>query len=288
MTVIKHRSVLLGLALAALLVSTLAATGPPAAAATATGTDCGLPVFFGLHGMAEGPSDSNPTGNPTGNSPEIDDFGKALNLITGPTRPVYEIPVPYTTVYASKWDALTAVNAGPLTDAVKDGEKRLQHDVDDWTAGCQLSQDRIALVGYSMGAWVINKWLKDNPGEWIKISAVVLYGDPCWNQGADQGLARYTLPPLHLTMTRGCSPAANYPYPAPDTTTLVNFTTASVCLQWDPICGGGYANNKGLQLKVAENCKPDSGCTHLDYTFGAPSGGVIYDGAKFVVQHLLG
>ena len=53
-----------------------------------------------------------------------------------------------------------------------------------------MSQDKVALVGYSMGAWVINKWLADHPREWSMIKAVVFYGDPCWSHGSDVGLAR--------------------------------------------------------------------------------------------------
>jgi alpha-beta hydrolase superfamily lysophospholipase len=54
------------------------------------------------------------------------------------------------------------------------GEQHLQADITSYTAGCSASQDRIALVGYSMGAWVINKWIMDHPLERDMIRAVVL------------------------------------------------------------------------------------------------------------------
>ena len=179
---------------------TVPTTGPPSSAAAqpTANSNCGTPVFFGLHGMGEGPSSDIPT-----DSPEIMGFDAAQNLISGA---VLNVPVPYPTVSASYWDVLDAASAGPLRNAVNAGESALQSYVASWTSGCSLSQDKIALVGYSMGAWVINKWLKDHPGEWIMISAVVLYGDPCWKDGADAGLAR-------IFNATGCSPAENYPYP---------------------------------------------------------------------------
>src|ERR1022692_3436771 len=112
------------------------------------------------------------------------------------------------------------------------------------------------------------------------IGAVVLYGDPCWKNGSDQGLAR-------LYGVTGCSPAKNYPYPAPAGLLTVPFLTQSWCAYHDPVCGGGYASDKKAQLPAAENCKQTS-CPHLHYTDGAPSSGPIMDGAKFVVQQLIG
>jgi hypothetical protein len=173
------------------------------------------------------------------------------------------------------------VGKGPLIDAVNAGESALQTDVESWITGCQLSQIKIALVGYSMGAWVINKWLKDHPSEWILISAVVLYGDPCWKNGSDQGLAR-------LYGITGCSPAKNYPYPAPVGLLTVPFLTQSWCAYHDPVCGGGYASHKQTQLVAAENCKQGSKCRHLHYTDGAPRSGPLMEGAKFVVRQLIG
>jgi predicted esterase len=279
MSITKCRSVLSGAALAALLAATLVTTGPPAAAVArpAANPNCGHPVMFGLHGMGEGPS-SNTVKGFTNLSPEIMDFDAAQNRLSGAILMDY---VAYPTVTASKWDVLTLANLGPLTSAVNSGESALQSDVASWTAGCKLSQDKIALVGYSMGAWIINKWLKDHPGEWILIGAVVLYGDPCWKDGPDQGLAR-------LYGVTGCSPAKDYPFPAPSGVLQVPFQMQSLCAYHDPVCGGGYASNKKTQLAAAENCKQGSSCPHLHYTEGAPSSGPLHEGAKFVVQTLLG
>src|ERR1700722_14299848 len=78
MTIIKHRSVLIGIALMALLVSTFAAGASPAGGPSATNPYCNTPVFFGLHGMGEGPSNTIPAV-----SPEIQGFDYEQNLISG-------------------------------------------------------------------------------------------------------------------------------------------------------------------------------------------------------------
>jgi predicted esterase len=277
MTIIKPRSKVLGSALAVLLAAAVVTTGPPAAAQPAANPNCGAPVMFGLHGMGEGPS-SNTLKGFTNLSPEIMGFDAAQNRLSGAIGMDY---VAYPTVTASYWDVLTLANVGPLTNAVNAGESALQSAVASWTSGCSLSQDKIALIGYSMGAWIVNKWLKDHPGEWLLISAVVLYGDPCWKYHSDQGLAR-------LFGVAGCSPAKNYPYPAPSGVLQVPFKAQSLCAYHDPVCGGGYASNENAQLSAAENCKVGSSCPHLQYTRGAPSSGPLYEGARFVVQKLLG
>jgi hypothetical protein len=175
MTAIKWRFATLGLALAALLVSAFAATGSPAMAAASSCANTGT-VFFGLHGMYEGPSTTVPQ-----SSPEIQGFDYEQNLISGA---VLNDPVPYPTATASLPDLIN------LVSFVKTGENNLQSYLAAWTKGCTTAQDKVALVGYSMGAWVINKWLKDHSSELSMIKAVALYGDPCWIDGADRGLVR--------------------------------------------------------------------------------------------------
>ena len=224
--------------------------------------------------MGEGPSS-----DVQAVSPEIMGFDAAQNLISGA---VLNVPVPYPTVTASYWDVLDTANIGPLTNAVNAGESALQSYVTSWTSGCQLSQDKIALVGYSMGAWVINKWLNDHPGEWIMISAVVLYGDPCWKDGTDAGLAR-----IFDLIGSGCSPAGNYPYPGSAGPVAVPFQMQSLCAPNDPVCGGGYGGDGLTQLRQAVACQQND-CPHMHYTDGAPGGGALMEGAKFVVQQLTG
>lgn len=283
MTMIKHGSVLLGTALTTLLALTLAAAGPPAAAkvrpATATACANTVPVFFGLHGMYEGP----PVSKKYGFSPEIQGFDYEQNLISGA---ILNAPISYPVTTASWKDVADLVGKGPLTAAVNKGEKDLQSALASYTKGCTVAQDKVALVGYSMGAWVVNKWLKDHPSEWKLIRAVVFYGDPCWVHGHDAGLLRLYNP------GDGCSPAKNYPYPAPTNRFKVRFLTQSWCAYHDPICGGGYGHGKKThvkktQLDAALQCT-DTSCPHNQYRVGYKGEGALKAGAQFVVQRLVG
>ena len=219
--IFKRRSAALGVALTALVISTLAATEPPAAAAprSAAASSCDTtPVFFGLHGMAEGPSNTIST-----ISPELESFDTDQNAISGA---VLTYPVSYPTVYPNKWYSLLTTPS-----ALSKGENALQADIKSYTAGCSVSQDKIALVGYSMGAWVINKWIVDHPLEWDMIKAVVLYGDPCKVNGKDKGLVR------EFAASYGCMPAKDYPYPLPGGTTAVPFPVQSWTMPRDPVTG---------------------------------------------------
>ncbi len=275
MSFIRHRSarftLLPGLAIAALLA--LATTALPASAATArpgvTGTCDTTPVFFGLHGMAEGPSSTI-----SAISPEVESFDTDQNAISGA---VLVYPVSYPTVYPNKWYSLLTTPS-----ALNTGEDALQADITGYTAGCSVSQDKIALVGYSMGAWVINKWIVDHPLEWDMIKAVVLYGDPCWVNGKDKGLARL------FAFSYGCIRAPDYPYPLPGGTTAVPFAVQSWTMFRDPVTGSGWAGASGLnrfgQLSAAIHCTDAATCSHLDYTGSSE----IYEGAQFVVSQLVG
>ena len=270
MSFIRHKSarlVLPGLAIAALLALVTSALPASAATARPTGTaNCDTtPVFFGLHGMAEGPSLNISTV-----SPELASFDTDQNAISGA---VLTYPVSYTTVYPNALSVLTS-----LYGALVNGENNLQAAITSYTKGCSVSQDKIALVGYSMGAWVINKWILDHPLEWDMIKAVVLYGDPCWVNGKDKGLVR------ERAFSYGCMPANDYPYPLPGGTTAVPFPVQSWTMPHDPVTGAGWAGHKKTQLHAAENCTNDATCSHLDYTGSTE----IYQGAQFVVSQLVG
>ena len=275
MSFIRHKStglMLPGLAIAALLaLVTSALPGSAATARPAAAESCGTmtPVFFGLHGMGEGPSL-----NISAVSPELESFDTDQNAISGA---VGAVPVSYTTVYPNAWGI-----AATLFGGLYNGEWALQDVIKAYTKGCSASQDKIALVGYSMGAWVINKWIMDHPQERAMIKAVVLYGDPCWVHGNDQGLARLFLGGF------GCMPAADYPYPAPNSGARMP-PVQSWSMPHDPVSGWGWAGhasskNKNAQFQAAQKCTDVATCTHLDYTGSTE----IYEGAQFVVAKLVG
>jgi hypothetical protein len=278
MTAIKtrHRSTRLMLpVLAIVALLSLATSALPASAATArphmTGTCDTTPVFIGLHGMAEGPSSTIPA-----ISPELESFDTDQNAISGA---VLSDPVSYPTVYPNAWSI-----ASTLLPALSQGEAALQAEMMRYTAGCSAAQDKVALVGYSMGAWVINKWIVDHPSEWDMIKAVVLYGDPCWVDGNDEGLAREF--PLG---SYGCMPTPDYPFPLPGGTAANPFPVQSWTMPRDPVTGAGWGGGGNLldaaqQLAAAVNCNDPATCSHLDYTGSTE----IYQGAQFVVSQLVG
>lgn len=274
MNFLRHRSTRLmlpSLAIAALLA--LATSALPASAATArpgATKSCTIPVFFGLHGMKEGPGGGGIGGPGISTlSPELSSFDNDQNAISGA---VLIYPVSYTVVYPTGESIATT-----LFPALSSGEDALQNDILSYSKGCSLSEDKIALVGYSMGAWVINKWITDHPTEWGLIRAVVLYGDPCRASGKDKGLARYL-------GSYGCMPAKDYPYPLPGGTTAVPFGMQSWSAYRDPVSGWGWGGNESAQVKAAYDCNNPKTCTHLDYTGST----AIRDGAQFVVSQLVG
>jgi hypothetical protein len=236
----------------------------PSAPPATSDPNCGRPVMFGLHGMAEGPSRTI-----AAISPELESIDTDQNAISGA---VLMAPIPYTTVYANAWSVLFKTAYAVIT-----GENNLESAIKSWTAGCATSQDKIALVGYSMGAWVINKWIMDHPLERFMIKAVVLFGDPCKVNGNDKGLVR-------RAGGVGCMPAADYPYPIPGGTTANPFPVRSWTMPHDPVAGAGWAGKSFAdQLNAAENCVKNH-CSHLNYTGSTE----IYEGALFVVSQLIG
>jgi hypothetical protein len=267
MSSIKRKStriMLPGLAIAAVLA--LFTSAPPVSAATVRPgaiMTCTAPVFFGVHGMNEGPSPSI-----SAVSPEILSFADQ-NAVAS----VGIFPVSYTTVYPSAWSVISS-----LYSALDNGENALQADIAAYSKGCSASQDKIALVGYSMGAWVINKWIMDNPSEWNMIKAVVLYGDPCYASGGDEGLVR------EFGSGNGCMPANYYPFPAWVGTGKDTFGVYSSTMPRDPVSGAGWDGNAAAQLFAAVNCNNPNTCSHLDYTGSTE----MSEGAQFVASKLIG
>jgi hypothetical protein len=229
---------------------------------------------LGLHGMGEGPDPAKPF---LAISTLIEDLDGAQNAISGA---VLNDPVPYESVSATDWKTLTHPSR-TLEGAVKDGETNLQNVLTSYTLGCRTSQDKIVLVGYSMGAWVINKWLMDHRSEWSMVKGVLLYGDPCWSSGSDVGLARAFGAP-------GCMSAKSYP--APVAGNAFRIPVRSWCAGGDGVCGGGFKakgdpTNRTTELLAALNCAVGY-CHHFDYWYGGASSSDLVAGAKFMVQWL--
>jgi predicted esterase len=284
-----RRSVFLSVAVFGLLASAVAGTAVPASAAPAANPYCNTPVFFGLHGVGEGPSSTD-----SKLAPELTGFDDAQNQISGA---VLADLVSYTTVSFSALDLLPdnpqlASDVYKAVTAVSNGVSQLDKYFNNWISGCQIDQPKIALVGYSMGAWVINDWLDHNPGDWIYIKAVVLYGDPCWIDGADKGLVR-AAGIAGVAGLVGCMSARTYPYPAATDVYTPHFKTQSWCVGGDPVCGGGFKGKLAKMVKgglgcLADTKPPYTRCPHYWYRTGEPAAVTLKDGAQLVVSQLVG
>ena len=268
-----YRFTLSCLAVVMLLVPVLVATGPSAAAASSSACNT-TPAFLGLHGMGEGPDPAQPF---LADSTLLGDLDSAQNAISGAVAIAL---VGYESVSATDWNTLIHPST-TLEKAVQDGENNLQADLISYTRGCKTSQDRIVLVGYSMGAWVVNKWLVNHRSEWPMIKGVLLYGDPCWAHGSNVGLARaYGAP--------GCMPADSYPGPVSGSAFKISVN--SYCQPNDGVCGGGFSakgnpTNRTKELLAALSCAYEN-CAHFDYWNDGPSTGDLVQGAKFMVNVL--
>ena len=172
-----------------------------------------------------------------------------------------------------------------LAKAVQDGENALQEELTSYTQGCTPSQDKIVLVGYSMGAWVINKWLVDYSSEWKMIKGVLMYGDPCWSHSSDEGLAR-------IFDLSGCMPASSYPAPVAGGKFRVPLREWCSGTPADPVCGLNFnarssSANTNKQKTAAAKCAiPGSTCPHFDYWYAGASSSDLVEGAKYMVQWL--
>ncbi len=206
--------------------------------------------FIGLHGVDEDTS-----------SYTIVETIKATGSAVGPTGP----PVEYEALDFPRLPAgeflsqqflgdpqvsPIVVGAGILRQRIADLQAR------DAAAGCP---SKFLLAGFSEGAWVIDYYAHTSRGADLLtngvIAAVVLYGDPQWDDGSrGQGLAR--------RFGAGIDPYLPRTYPA---------TVQSWCRDQDAICGGGMdpaTVTPEWQLLRASECLYNPACSHFAYATG--------------------
>lgn len=267
MTRIKYRFVFLSLAVAALLVPALTAIGPSAAAATAApqASSCPRALIIGLHGVAEGPSPTDSAKSKT-----------IAEVFTAFAAEVKKLPndgtdhsfrpqwFAYPTVPRSDFNSLPGLHDAAST--VGTAATQLYNYVSGQAAACP--DTLISVVGYSMGAWVINVALTQHYYMAGLLHLVQLEGDPCWSNTGD-GSAGLAQRAQEIGVSMGCLGADTYPY-----LSFANpFTSQSLCYGSDPICGEGYsALTLAQQITAAINC--GNGCAHyLYYKDGAADEG---------------
>lgn len=266
---VKNWSVIVVLAVAALVVPMAVVISPGEASSACTLTA----ELIGLHGLGEGPSPQDPgTLSPTIEA-TFDTF--TANAPHSAWEADY---MDYPTIPAD-W-TLGATIKNNVQEGVKDLENRISESI----SSCPHTP--ISLVGYSEGALIINNWMQAYNSQLNDIRAVELYGDPCldnpYGTGSNglplryRGLARIAiddgLPELGLFLpSNACgAPEPFYPYPGIDQKPMVQ----SLCIGHDPICGQLYPEGSTLsQATDAKNCTQANHCTHLDYVGAATTQG---------------
>jgi hypothetical protein len=252
---------------------TMTPAAVPAAYATLTPpTAAGCPAaeIIGVHGTSEGPSSTDSTDSPeikatfaafVPHEQKLGEHGARLEYYAYPTV---------------SFAAYLPVNWSALRTTVNDYASELEAELERFSRSCPDTP--ISLVGYSLGALLINNMLSSYSGEWNFIDAVELYGDPCWYNphGDYRGLARYA---ATVGLRLGCFPENAYPYSLVSPTGF-HFAVESLCISGDPICGQGWPSYEiGAQVIAAALCGLDK-CPHLSYSSVSAN-----DGAKFLAEN---
>jgi cutinase len=253
---------------------TLTTAGAPAERAALTpataSASCPAAEIIGVHGTSEGPSSTDST-----DSPEIKATFAARaadEQKLGEHRARLEYYA-YPTVTLADY---LPVNWPTLATTIDDYANELEGELESFSSSCPDTP--ISLVGYSLGALLINNMLSSHSHEWSFIDAVELYGDPCWYNphGDYRGLAQYA---ATVQLQLGCFPPNAYPYPLVSPVGF-HFTVQSLCISGDPVCGQGWPPYEiGGQIIAAALCGLDK-CPHLSYS-GAPAS----DGAEFLAEN---
>jgi cutinase len=239
-------------------------------ALSAPASFCPAAEIIGVHGTGEGPG---PDGKPL--SPEIK---ATFAAFTADERTLGEHSArleyyPYPALGLTDY-----LPAGwpTVLETVSGYADHLEAELKEFSRACPRTP--VSLIGYSLGALLVNGMLSAYRDEWNHIKAVELYGDPCWYNphGGYRGLARYA---AAAGIRLGCFPPDAYPYPR-ESPAGFPFVTQSLCNHTDPVCGQGWPPYAiGAQLAAAALCPLDR-CPHLSYVGTAAS-----EGAKFLAEN---
>jgi hypothetical protein len=250
------------LSLVALTVpATLTGMAVPAEAA------CPAAIVIGLHGVGEGPSSANSATI----AATFKDFQADVTAAGNPSSSYILDPFTYPPVPVSDFNSVAGLKH--LANTLDNTVLALATQIIDLKAACPSAS--IELVGYSLGAWIIQMTLQ-NTDLWSDVKAVEYYGDPCWYNpsGGYVGLVRFT---PNDGASLGCPDRSAYPYedqPPP-------FPAQSLCFGGDPICGQGLNPSKSpaniiARFAAAQACTRKNHCTHYDYTGAAAKEGAMF------------
>ncbi len=260
---------LLPATVALVLLATAVPVSAAPAAPVAASTGCPAAVLIGLHGTNEGPSETYKK-----KSPEIEAVFKAFTTdakaLGEDSFKAQEDGYPFV---SSKDYSVKGIKK--VLTTVRRAARQLADAISSYHQLCPGTG--FSLVGYSLGAWVINVMLDIHSRVFPFIKAVLLIGDPCWYNpaGPYRGLVRYV---QLIGVDLHCVPFGNYPYPSGS-----SFPVQSLCNNKDPICGQGWPlSDIKQQFDAAGKCA-DKKCTHLDYVGGATS-----EGGQFLADNAFG
>lgn len=275
---IMLRRILTFMAVLAVSASLTAVSALPTSAASAAARQapsCPEALIIGLHGAGEGPSPTDSQKSATIQATFNAFKAEVKKLPNDGTSHSYRLQwFGYPTVPYSDLTSLSGL--GKTVGTVGTVATQLYNYISGQAATCPATH--ISVVGFSLGAWVINVALTQHYYMAGLLNLVLLEGDPCWSHTGDgsAGLAQRVQEARLLQL--GCLAADTYPY-----LTFANpFTAQSLCVNKDPICGEGYsAFTLYQQLTAAKNCSPSNGCPHFDY----PSDGAAAEGGRWLADY---
>jgi hypothetical protein len=257
-----RRILTLGAVLAVLAVSVpLAAATLPANASEAAGQALSCPrvVLIGLHGITEGPSTTVSQKSPTIQATFTAFANEVKKLPNDGTSHAYRLQwFGYPTVPRSDFNGSYSGLRNALS-VVGTTATQLYNYVSGQVDAC--SGTLVSVVGFSMGAWVINVALTQHYYMAALLNLAAMEGDPCWSNTGD-GSAGLAQRAQEARVQLGCLNADSYPY-----LTFANpYTAFSVCVPKDPVCGERFnLLTVAQQRTAANNCTKTDGCPHFAY-----------------------
>jgi hypothetical protein len=181
-----------------------------------TTNNCPDVYFIGVHGTLQDAV-----------SPELDETWKIFDANRPADQTARYISLVYHSPDFKSWEDATNLFFPAEQEGLKNLNVLIRKENNGILKNCPTQ--RIVLVGYSLGSWIVNDWLSKNENLWSNIRAVVLYGDPLWHRSG-QGFSYAGLAAGLLTP----DPYGNTP-PGPGIG--ISDRWQSWCIQNDPICG---------------------------------------------------
>lgn len=239
----------------------------PARANEAAGQTLSCPrvVLIGLHGITEGPSPINSQKSPTIQATFTAFANEVKKLPNDGTSHSYRLQwFAYPTVPRSDFNSYPGLQNA--VSVVGTTATQLYNYVSGQVDAC--SGTLVSVVGYSLGAWVINVALTQHYYMAGLLNLAAMEGDPCWSNTRD-GSAGLAQRAQEARVQLGCLNTDTYPY-----LTFANpYTAQSVCVPKDPVCGEGFnLLTAAQQFTKATSCTTADHCPHFAYPADGAAG----------------